>query len=1397
MIRNGIPATGSATGAINAFSQQGDDVYATGYTYGRAGGTLEGVAKMSWDGGTLDWVADCHGDSYGTDPMGDAVYVVGHAHYCGNLPDGFDQPGRGSTSAVSRSRTRPPRRCARSTSTTPTSPGHRPLSLHWYPRIDSGSFTGQTQGAWAVTGNDDYVVAGGEFPRVNGTNQQGLVRFAVTDIAPNDQGTELNGASTNPTVRSVGAGQVLVSWEANWDRDNRELTYEVVRNNNLANPVAARTFASADWDLRHQSFLDTGLTPGSTVTYRIVTRDPMGNETRSDLIEVQVAGSGSVDDYARAVAEDGPQHYWRLDESSGTDVAGFTGNEDATTYGGVNRGVPGAISGNRAAAFNGTSSQTASNAVAEHGRFWYTVEAWFNTTTNRGGKIVGFGSERTGNSSSHDRHLYMDNNGRLNFGSRQNGQRRIVTSPGGLNNGQWHHAVGVQSPDEMLLYVDGRLVGTRNDTRTGHSYDGYWRIGGDNLSGWNNRPTSDYFQGSIDEVAVYSHALTGNDVRDHYIASGLSAPQPPSDAYGQAVYQDGPDSYWRLAETGGTDAADASLNDRGADYVGGPTLGQPSGIGLAGDRSVGFDGANDVVAADSNSTAPERFSAETWFRTTTGDGGRLIGFGSSRTGTSSNADRHVYMTDTGRLRFGTVRGGVRSVIESPQAYNDGDWHHLVATQGTAGMQLHVDGVRVAENGQSLAADYSGYWRLGGDNLSGWDARPSSDYFAGSLDEAAVYSRVLGAAEISEHFTKGAGVAANQPPTANFTWEVTSDLEVSFNDDSSDADGSIVSREWTFGDGATSSATNPTHTYASGGEYTVTLTVNDDEGATDSTSDTVTVTEAPNQPPSAEFSVDVVGQEVSVDASGSSDDGSIVSYVWGWGDGSADGSGVEASHTYADGSYTVTLTVTDDEGETDTASQLVSVGTAPGPFAADAFARNVSGGWGSADVGGAWATSGPGSRWSVSGGAASYTAPSAGTGHWAFLNSVSQADVEGTVDVSMDKPITGTGISWAVGARRNGETRYQFITRIQNDRDVRAWIVRRVSGAETQLGARVTVPIGTFNDGDVLRTRFRVVGSSPAALAVKVWKAGTPEPAEWHIERTDTGSALPAGSVGLYSYLYGSATNAPVASSWDNLSVTAPGGGGGDPEPPANQPPSAEFSVDVVGQEVSVDASGSSDDGSIVSYVWGWGDGSADGSGVEASHTYADGSYTVTLTVTDDEGETDTASQLVSVGTAPGPFAADAFARNVSGGWGSADVGGAWATSGPGSRWSVSGGAASYTAPSAGTGHWAFLNSVSQADVEGTVDVSMDKPITGTGISWAVGARRNGETRYQFITRIQNDRDVRAWIVRRVSGAETQLGARVTVPIGTFNDGDVLRTRFRVVGELAGGVGGEGVEGRHA
>jgi len=175
---------------------------------------------------------------------------------------------------------------------------------------------------------------------------------------------------------------------------------------------------------------------------------------------------------------------------------------------------------------------------------------------------------------------------------------------------------------------------------------------------------------------------------------------------------------------------------------------------------------------------------------------------------------------------------------------------------------------------------------------------------------------------------------NTPPVAraNGPYTGTEGTPVQLSSSGSlDPDGTIVSWDWNFGDGNTSTAENPAHAYVAAGTYTVTLTVTDDaaDSATDSTTaviDAVVVNSPPTANAAGPYS-GYVGDSIVFDGSASSDtDGVIVAYDWDFGDGVVAGdAGPSPTHLYAAaGNYTVALTVTDDAGDTGTASAAVTV-----------------------------------------------------------------------------------------------------------------------------------------------------------------------------------------------------------------------------------------------------------------------------------------------------------------------------------------------------------------------------------------------------------------------------------------------------------------------------------------
>jgi PKD repeat protein len=179
-----------------------------------------------------------------------------------------------------------------------------------------------------------------------------------------------------------------------------------------------------------------------------------------------------------------------------------------------------------------------------------------------------------------------------------------------------------------------------------------------------------------------------------------------------------------------------------------------------------------------------------------------------------------------------------------------------------------------------------------------------------------------------------GGTGNQLPTAYFEDSVDRDngLQVHFTDQSSDPGGTIEEWTWDFGDGSSgSTAEDPDYTFASSGTSNVSLTVTDNNGATDVTAQQVTVNGA-NVGPTAAFTFTVNGPAVSfTDLSSDPDDG-ITAWSWDFGD-TIRSSAQNPFHTYAAGSYTVILTATDGGGASDTTSMQVSVtGTNQAPTA---------------------------------------------------------------------------------------------------------------------------------------------------------------------------------------------------------------------------------------------------------------------------------------------------------------------------------------------------------------------------------------------------------------------------------------------------------------------------------
>lgn len=254
---------------------------------------------------------------------------------------------------------------------------------------------------------------------------------------------------------------------------------------------------------------------------------------------------------------------------------------------------------------------------------------------------------------------------------------------------------------------------------------------------------------------AYTYRVTATDAAGNTSAlSATASVTVPTtvEGYPNQVRADGAQQYWRYDESALPFAADTSAGgNQSGTHLGAPALRQTPGAVSGASTAIGFNGTDTQVYGDTRQTVGSTYTIETWFRTDTTRGGKLVGFGNNQARGSNQYDKHIYMTNGGRLVYGVYTGATRT-ITTPGAYNDNQWHHVVATQGPGGMTLYVDGAQKGTLAVTTHENFSGYWHAGGDSLGGWPDRPTSEYWSGRLDETAVYPTVLSAAQVQNHYT---------------------------------------------------------------------------------------------------------------------------------------------------------------------------------------------------------------------------------------------------------------------------------------------------------------------------------------------------------------------------------------------------------------------------------------------------------------------------------------------------------------------------------------------------------------------------------------------------------------------------------------------------------------------
>ncbi len=520
------------------------------------------------------------------------------------------------------------------------------------------------------------------------------------------------------------------------------------------------------------------------------------------------------------------------------------------------------------------------------------------------------------------------------------------------------------------------------------------------------------------------------------------------------------------------------------------------------------------------------------------------------------------------------------------------------------------------------------------------------------------------------------VGGNQAPVAYFTatpstTAVGSAIAMSAAG-SSDSDGSIVNYAWSFGDGTNASGVSVSKTYATAGLYTVTLTVTDNGGATNTTTRAVTITSV-NQPPVANFTVapspTTTGTPIAMSGATSFDpDGSIAGYFWDFGDGTT-GTGVTVSKSYSvAGTYTIRLTVTDNGGLSATTTAAVTV-TATGGGASSVWVEDAlpTGAIAGGSESFAWITTNPAP---YSGVRAHQSGIAAGIHQHYFVNATPVLAI-GVGDslftyVYLDpanpprevmlqfydgswehRAYWGANlIPWA--ARGGVSGRYMGPLPVAGQ-----WVRLDVTAAQVGLEGRTLNGIAyTLYDGRATWDMTgKVSGSTSnqppiASFTANPATASTGTP----IALSAAGSSDPDGSITTYAWNFGdgtsgngvAATKSYAAAGTYTVTLTVADNGGATSSTTRvvtiflpNQPPIASFTATPAtastGTPIALSAAGSSDpDGSITTYAWNFGDGTS-GNGVAATKSYAAaGTYTVTLTVADNGGATSSTTRVVTI-----------------------------------------------------------------------------------------------------------------------------------------------------------------------
>lgn len=305
-------------------------------------------------------------------------------------------------------------------------------------------------------------------------------------------------APTGVTATALSSGSIRL----NWSNVTSNAGYRIERSlfSNFNEFVVV-----ADVAKNNVTYTDSDVSPNTKYFYRL--------RTIREIVGATASSSVNATTFCATTYPAGVNFNYRFDGNARDELGLNNGS-----FNGIEPQLVTDRHGNENSAyqFNGTTNvMTTSRQFDNPSDF--TISIWFKTSSNRGGKLISFGNAATGDSYSHDRHIYMGTNGYLYFGVYPS-VVRVINSNGSFNNGAWHHIAATLSPTNgMALYLDGVLVSSNSTVKSAENYKGYWRVGGDRMdnswTGWTSGTVANaYFPGTLDDVVIYERALSAEEI---------------------------------------------------------------------------------------------------------------------------------------------------------------------------------------------------------------------------------------------------------------------------------------------------------------------------------------------------------------------------------------------------------------------------------------------------------------------------------------------------------------------------------------------------------------------------------------------------------------------------------------------------------------------------------------------------------------------------------------------------------------------------------------------------------------------------------------------------------------------------------------------------------------------